>query len=285
MASSSCCASPSSVRICSVSAASASSMRLMAKPTWIRTQSPTQASTRMLGVDDAGDIDLPPHAADVDGRELLAGVVDLDDPAWDSEAHGCHSLAFIPRLDARRRAFRCVNETRGADRRLPERQSAIVGGNLSVGEHAEAARARGRGRPPRTEPDSGSSRPTARSCRSALGRRRRARRASVAMATTVLARPLWKRAAISGVGVPRMRSPRIARHIAAARYRAGRTRAGWEWRTGRRGPRVRQASRRGRRSPRAARPPRPHRPAGRGRRPAPRRRRRTAGRRTRLSAR
>jgi PiT family inorganic phosphate transporter len=42
IASSSACASPSSARMRKVSAASASSRRLMAKPTWIRTQSPTQ---------------------------------------------------------------------------------------------------------------------------------------------------------------------------------------------------------------------------------------------------
>src|SRR5271166_3646379 len=46
IASSSACASPSSARMRKVSAASASSRRLMAKPTWISTQSPTQ--------DDAG---------------------------------------------------------------------------------------------------------------------------------------------------------------------------------------------------------------------------------------
>jgi hypothetical protein len=35
----------------------------------------------MLVIDDAGDVDLAPHAADVDGGEAIAGVVDADDLA------------------------------------------------------------------------------------------------------------------------------------------------------------------------------------------------------------
>src|ERR1700677_4411091 len=45
MAASSCCISPSSSRILSVLAASSASIRLMAKPTWTSTQSPTHLST------------------------------------------------------------------------------------------------------------------------------------------------------------------------------------------------------------------------------------------------
>src|ERR1700722_20360389 len=45
IASISACASPSSLRICNVSAASSSLIRLMAKPTWTSTQSPMQDST------------------------------------------------------------------------------------------------------------------------------------------------------------------------------------------------------------------------------------------------
>src|SRR5579862_3207649 len=62
--------------------------------------------------DDAGDVDLPLDAADVDGRQLPFDIVDFLDTAWDPKAHmvlipwfdlGCGSW-LRPRSDARRRS-------------------------------------------------------------------------------------------------------------------------------------------------------------------------------------
>ena len=82
------CASPSSVRICSVSAASASSIRLMAKPTCTSTQSPTQASTGCSSSTMQAMLTwrLTPRR-----RRWRAScrVVDLDDAAGNAETHGC----------------------------------------------------------------------------------------------------------------------------------------------------------------------------------------------------
>ena len=55
------------------------------------------------------------------------------DAARDSEAHGVY-----PWFDLWARLSRPrVDQPRGADRRLAERKSAVIGGNLRVGEHGE----------------------------------------------------------------------------------------------------------------------------------------------------
>jgi hypothetical protein len=41
----------------------------------------------MIVADDAGDVDLPLDAADVDVREHPVEINDFLDPAWDPEAH------------------------------------------------------------------------------------------------------------------------------------------------------------------------------------------------------
>jgi hypothetical protein len=46
----------------------------------------------MLLIDDTGDVDLTPDAADVDNRQHIGGVVDFHDAAWNSEAHDASSL-------------------------------------------------------------------------------------------------------------------------------------------------------------------------------------------------
>ena len=46
-----------------------------------------------------------------------------------SETHGCYPWLY-PMIDAVVSRIGCVNETRGADRGLPERESAVVGGDL-----------------------------------------------------------------------------------------------------------------------------------------------------------
>ena len=70
-------------------------MRLMAKPTWTSTQSPTQVSAGVVVVDDAADIDQPPDAADIDGRQHILGIIYSDDAAWNAETHD--SRPFVAR--------------------------------------------------------------------------------------------------------------------------------------------------------------------------------------------
>ena len=128
-----------------------------------------------------------------------------------------------------------------------------------------SSRAQGLGRPPRTKPDSGSSRRKAQPSRTALRPHRPARRAS-----TPWRRRFWR--GPCGIASPsvgqafrrgdRRGSPATS---AAARYKAGRYRACSGWRKGRRALRSRQAGRRDRRSPRAAPLLRPRTPDGRRR--------------------
>ena len=87
MLSSSAWASPSCRSRSSVAAASSASMRLMASR---HEPAPSRDAVfrRMSVVDDAGDIDLPADAANIDGREHILRIVYSDDAAWNAETHG-----------------------------------------------------------------------------------------------------------------------------------------------------------------------------------------------------
>ena len=76
----------------SVACASSSSTFESAKPTWIRTQSPTSA------VVEEADVHRAPYTGDIDHREAIALVDDLQDAAGYGKAH----RAVPPRVDPRR---------------------------------------------------------------------------------------------------------------------------------------------------------------------------------------
>src|ERR1700677_1211796 len=169
---------------------------------------------RMLLVHDARDVDLTPNAADVDNRQHVCGVIDLHDAAWNSEAHGPFSLmwkilgltdliwmaaapisraapmAAWPRARPPSLAGTCACESTTkfccSSRRAPSSK------RMRFWKHPpDRATVLKRGASP-TSPDA----------------------SLPAMVTMIFARPIWKRAAITGNGVFRARSPRIARHIA-----------------------------------------------------------------------
>ena len=154
------------------------------------------------------DVDLPFDAADIDRRQLARGVVDLFDAAGNAETHSDHSLIWgLVRAS--------IDETRGADRRLSQREAAVVGGHVRVRQHGELFRFKAaRDLFEQNAILEAAARKGDRVKARAVGGVA-ARQASWSSATIALARPLWKRAAISGAGVLRMRSPSKARHIAS----------------------------------------------------------------------
>ena len=124
IASISACASPSSVRIFSVSGGLCRVDAAHGEADMHQHPVADASLDRMRLVDDAGDVDLTLDAADIDGGELLRGVVDLHDSAGDSEAHGAFPSRWLLLVSI---------ELRGADRRLAEREPAVIGGHAARG--------------------------------------------------------------------------------------------------------------------------------------------------------
>ena len=106
----------------------------MAKPTWTSTQSPTQRSIGSILVDDAGEVDLAADAVTLDRGEPILRIGDRDDLTGDAEAHAV-TLPALSALPA--------DASGSRDRRLSERQAAVVGRHLPVREHGQAAISQG----------------------------------------------------------------------------------------------------------------------------------------------
>ena len=77
---------------------------------------------RILVIDDATDIDLSPHAADIDRRGHLVGVVNANDLARNADTHGS-----------------AADQPRGADGRLAQRQPTVIARHLRMVQHANPA--------------------------------------------------------------------------------------------------------------------------------------------------